>query len=279
MALPLEILLHVFDILAEEDKETLKQCALVCSEYSMHCQRLLFADINLVVDPENDIDWRLAEVLEDNQKLGTYVRSLCLAFQDENSSESPSVPRILARCTRVNAFTLRGHIYEATWRTIFPVATRKAIEAVFHSPLLNRLVIIGFEGIPLSATFSPRHTPLAFLKIDPNQLGLPVLVTSDYHEDLPEIGSRGPPIFVHSLAVHPPKLLSHLAMSTRGDGAAVFDFSQLSDCEVTCLVDSSFTAHINGFLRRGAPLEKLKLVHGGVFLFLSSLSLLLLMPR
>lgn len=195
---------HVFDILEEDDREALKQCAFACSQFSNYCQSLLFATIVLVFDLAESSPRRLRILLEDNPKLRTYVKSLYLALWDEESPESPNIPDILARCTRISKFTLHSRVYGVTWDTMFPSINRTAIESVIHSPFLERLGLIGFTGIPLSITFPPCCNSFTSLKLDLLREG--AVYPSDAGADTPPASSetmrsKGHAIFLRTLDV------------------------------------------------------------------------------
>ena len=275
MRLPLELMYQVFNILEEEEgHKSLKQCALAYSQFSSHCQSLLFAKIALTFDLKEILPRRLRILLENNPKLGTYVRSLYTLW-DEDGARSPSIPVILALCTRVNEFILHSKMYGVSWRAMFQGMNRTAVESIIHSPFLERLSIIGFKGIPLSTTGSPCGGFFTSLKLDLLHEG--AVHPSDAGADIPptplENRSRRTPTFLRTLDVYPASLLSQLVEAMRDDDKPIFDFSQLSSLTVIEVSPRPYAPYINRLLRYGAPLECLKLTYSGAFLFISRLLL------
>jgi len=278
MRLPLELLLHVFNILAEQDYETLKECALVCSQFSSHCQRLLFEEIELGLGFNMSVVQRLWKVLEGNPELGTFVKSLYLYFLTGPSHADPDLPRILTKFTQVKSFTLRTAAISPIWRTIFPSITRAALDSILHSPALNRLAIIHFSEVPFSATFSQCCQSLTSLELDLIE-SVPRIGEGKDIAKAETRGGRGP-LILRYLTVDPPALLPALMEARWDDNLPVFDFSQLRHLTIETVSQQSYGPDINGFLRRGVPLEKLDLIYHGVFkfTFLTSFLVILLIP-
>ena len=259
MALHLDILLHICDILAQENvKESLKSWALVCSALSKTCQGHLFACVTLLVKDHSRRMYRLWKVLRANPKLGAYIKELHISFSRPSKSAyaNPEIPSILPYCTNVTIFKVRTPInqgFSGMWYSL-PKATLVALESILYSPALTGLEIGGFGLPPLSSFFSPCSSTLT-------QIQLLVGTVEERHEPLNVRGVKGEPIFLREITLEPGTGLSSFLEAEREDGGRVFEFSRLQNLSAFCSGERDVQSINTLLFRRAAPLRTLKIQH------------------
>jgi len=220
MALLLELLLRIIDLVNERDTETLRNCALVFSALRNHCKSHLFAQPRLrlwTVSSRKSLE-RLEKVMEGRPQLGSYVRSLSFLIV---GSDHPVFPRILSMCPNVAALTLQAMEPRKVWTKMVSDETQSAVSKVISSPNLTDLIIISFQ-LPIATFFS--HCSASSLRclrfyIEPSA-DLP------QPDGVKELG-RGSPIILRELHVSPASGLEQLLKARLDSGQPVFDLSQL----------------------------------------------------
>jgi len=263
MTLHLDILLYICDILAQDsDIESLKSCALVCSQLAVVCQSHLFACVTLLVDSRDRSPktYQLQKVLKANPKLGTYIKDLRISFSRSSYwpyPTDPAVAPILSYCTNVTSFKVKAVLshrqYRGMWPKAVPRDTSAALESIIYSPALARLKIGGFKFPSLAEFFSHCSSALTELHLLERSF--------EENQQLQARGIKGEPIFLRklSLKARSSELLSFLLEAEREDGRLVFDFSQLQDLSTSCN-SASVTQSINTLLFRcAAPLRTLEI--------------------
>ena len=223
MILPLELVMHICDTVAEsDDKETLENCALACSQLAGHCRRHLFATVKLDIYDIDDLVLRhverLARVVEENPKIGPCIKSIAIHFASYD--EGPCLPALLAKCTGIETLSLSTYdIFsegDTIWPGLIPKATRASLEVIISSDTLNKLSISGFQ-LPI-LFLSGCHCSLSHLTICGERS--PIFPT--------ERGTPGPAINLRCLDARP-VTISSLTTAKRQDGGPVFDFSNLRE--------------------------------------------------
>jgi len=260
--LPLELLHHICDIVAEsEDHTALKSYALMCHGIVRHCQRHLFSKVTLSFRGDRGpcSVQRLKDVMEDNATLGSYIKSLSVFFAHKRDYSDKSLPLILSKCTKVSSFRLQTFLsmmYPANGHlpASFPGDTRAAVEAIVYSPLLTQLAIVGFY-FSVSTFFARCSASLTKVEITGKAMGASV---SDYH------GTVGPPIFLRQIKASPETMSCLLGAKHWQSGRSIFDFSKLRDISARSHWQKrGYIENINEVLLHGAPVERLSLQLGG----------------
>ena len=257
MALPLELLFRVCAILEEDgDKETLKCCALVCSQFVDCCQSYIFAHVKLTLLKSSSSDVavlgpaeRLRTILERRPELGARVRSLELYFDATSSFSNLALPFILSKCAAVTAFAMETKRcdYPFTWPNSFPKSTQLAVESIVASPVLVELTIRGFF-LNIPTFVSHCHPNLSSLVIRCRDIGTRL---SRY---TPLFGR---PIYLRYFTATPKIILGVLNVKGQG-GQPTFDLCLLEELDAR-FQESEYMDNLGLVLQHTASLERLTL--------------------
>jgi len=260
-SLPLELLHSICDFVAEsEDHPTLRSYALVCPGLVKQCQRYLFSKVTLSFrgggGPRSV--QRLDQVLQDNETLGSYIKSLSVLFSYKGEYSYRTLPTILSKCTKICSFRLQAALSMmyppiGDWPASFPDDTRMAVEAILYSPLLTELAVVGFH-LSVPNFFSRCSTSLAQVEI----IGKAESSSSDYHDP------AGSLISPRRIIASPETMSCLLDAKRRQSGGPIFDLSKLLDIWARSnwqILD--YVQSLNKILQHGAPVERLSLEFTG----------------
>jgi len=231
MALPLELLLRICDVLAhEDDTGSLLACSLVCSALTSYCQSHLFAKItwDTYCLPSLKL---LQKALQGNPRLGTYVKSLDVNFGSPD--HHPLLRLILSMCTRVVALTLKASDPRMIWATALSEDIRFTVERILASPSLMELNVVGFRP-PISTFFSLSSSSSI------RCLGFHFDPASNPAVPEPQELGKGSPVTIHKLAVTPASALPYLLEAKLENGQPVFDVSRLRRFAILYYADRYF---------------------------------------
>ena len=182
------------------DRNTLKACSLVASSFVCSSQRLLFHTIDL------DDGFRISRkrayarflrVLTLNPLLGTYVRSLRLGDDSDNSSfarswiiNAKNLPQLFQLLPQLEIFSLTFNSDERSWKSI-PADIRSAFERLFFLPTVQAVSLEFIRDFPPQLLFGLmrlNRLSLSFVDIDANDTHCHLVVS-----ELRELHLRGTP--------------------------------------------------------------------------------------
>jgi len=236
--LPFELLTLIVDDVAEQtfsndinnpDTATLRNCALVSSQFTTLCQKHIFSRIRIPFHKPYAISI-LQQILDvDNPELGSYVKDLALITLSHTDTYQTGLDRIIRRCTQVVNLAIGCDGAQACidWDRGMPENTRLALESVIHSPTCKTLLCYGFR-IPLSIFLNPPHTCAIESFVFTNKGGV-TRGTVGCLDKLPVGGSSYG--YLRFLSVRP-SFMELLLTATFPDGRYMFDFTNLDTLRV-----------------------------------------------
>ena len=229
--LPLELLALICDLIAKDTQNnkdaaaTLRNCALVSSQLTAHCQQHRFSNIRIPFHKPRTIP-SLQQVLDiDHPELGLYVKNLSLVFRSVNDGLRLGLDRILGRCTQVTSLTVgcdQSFFWNIDWNANVSQSTRLALESIIYSPMCKTLNIFALR-MPFSV-FSSSCRNIALESLSFSKKGTAVHELAVPLVNIPDPGPSYSSLRFLSIL---PSLIPSVLSATFDDGRHLFDLSSL----------------------------------------------------
>ena len=251
MRLPLELVMHICDIMAKEDDiTTLQSCALLCSQLTRHCQGLLFFHVVLYMRSTSESSIRrLDDILRVHPELGEYIKSLHLIVKRQTFFNDANLRSVLSRCTKVSAFNLVSNGRRLEFRLPDDLRTR-ILESIVYSPLLVKVAVSGF-ALPPVTFFARCHDSVTHLEY----------AAEGYRFDELERSvtvANAKTKFLRTLSTQ--LSAAWCLLHSKGeDNQAIIDLSQLRVLSLAEMGDEIRIPRLNTILQCAARLEQLSL--------------------
>ena len=161
--LPFEIIALIIDIVGEnEDKNLLKELALVSHYFLQICSKHLFATVELHdAVPKRDIASSkkgFVKLLKGSPDVVKYIRKLTyrvgLGINNDNHLLTPILSYFLLTIPHLNCLkiTTSGSVWRLDWKKLDSSLT-SALLHLMHLPTINRIDLSYIEKFPLSSLF------------------------------------------------------------------------------------------------------------------------------
>ena len=255
--LPFEIIALIIDIVGEnEDKNLLKELALVSHYFLQICSKHLFATVELHdAVPKRDIASSkkgFVKLLKGSPDVVKYIRKLTyqVGLCDNNEDHLPILPVILRTISRLNCLTIFG--YYMDWNTL-DSSLASALLHLMHLPTINHIDLSYICNFPLSIlTPSVNLLRLDILtcSVTPEENGSSEIVVQS--EMTPKIRE----LYTSSSS----QLTMKLLHAKRPDGRPAFNFMDLRRLSMS-FNDSEDDRYIRHLLQNA------KLLENSIYLF------------
>ena len=139
--LPLDILLYIIDLLAE-DVNSLRILSLTCKSMVPLCRKHLFSSLRL--DSEFSFE-RFSDLLSKNPEIACYVRDLNYGIYNPIGDHKLNILNILKERSSLQLIALSS---EWLYWNDFPESTRSSLLSLIELPTVIHLYIYSIKGFP-----------------------------------------------------------------------------------------------------------------------------------
>ena len=147
--LPLDILLHIIDLLAggdDKDIRSLQTLSLTCKFFVSPCRKHLFSSLNLHSELNSE---RFSDLLSKNPDIARYVTSLNYRVYDTISFHELNILDMLKKHSSLQSIQLLSP-GSFDWND-FPELIRSSLIFLIQLPTVSHLDLIDFKGFPATA--------------------------------------------------------------------------------------------------------------------------------
>jgi len=224
---PTDIVEIIIDVLAADDIQSVKSCALVCHAFLPLCRNHIFSSIRLN-DPTSRFRSHTARtfgrLLSTTPGIADHIRNLkyCVDVED---FKNPSLCDSLKRITKLQSFSVWHY---SSMRTKFHWnnnPSQPALLHLLHFPTLTRLLLFGIDNIVASD-----FTPCINLK----ELEIEHVTAADAQSNDFLSTSSEKPIRLSnfSAGLQSATVTTQLCMTQRPNGTPLIDFTDLTRISV-----------------------------------------------